>query len=55
MQIGNARGEQDRYHGVLGRGFGVEDIEKPEVRELFFSRAKFISTRFCDTRKRCAI
>lgn len=32
--------EQDPYHGVLGRGFGVGDIEKPEVRELFFKQGE---------------
>jgi SAM-dependent methyltransferase len=32
--------EQDPYHGVLGRGFGIGDIEKPEVRELFFRQGE---------------
>lgn len=32
--------EQDPYHGLLGRGFGVGDIEKPEVRDLFFAQGE---------------
>lgn len=32
--------EQDPYHGVLGRGFGVGDIERPEVRDAFFRQGE---------------
>ncbi len=32
--------EQDPYHGVLGRGFGCDDIQNEDVRDLFFGQGE---------------
>lgn len=43
--------ELDPYHGVLGRGFGLGDIERPDVRDRFFQQGEDHISRVLDVAK----